>query len=260
MSIPYRNDVEALRERKSTLEGELAKLREQTTRLGDLKAKEVELATELARVEGRLSGGETRRALPLLDQVRVASPCSADWNAMVGDDHVRFCSGCEKNVFNLSTLSRDAAETLLRDRLGTDLCIRFYQRTDGTILSQDCPTGVKKKRRKKLAFAVAGAGALAAAATMFTKSTCSHGGAFGTTVTQGAMGPVAPIVESTPSEEPEPANEPKTVDDAKEAEPPPPPPPHVMGKMMQGGIGPRPDPKKPTPRAPTMGTVGVPTR
>jgi hypothetical protein len=164
VTTPYRNEIDALRERQAALQAEISKLREQTNHLDALRSREAELAGELAAVEGRLSAGPAKRALPLLDQVRVASPCKADWNEMLGDERVRFCLSCEKNVYNLSSMQREDAENLLRERLGNDLCIRFYQRADGTILTQDCPEGVKKKRRKKLALAVAGAGAMAAAA------------------------------------------------------------------------------------------------
>ena len=175
MTTPYRNEVDALRERKTALESEIAKLREQATGLDALRAREAEVARELEAVDARLrASGATRRPLPLLDQVRVASPCKADWNEMLGDERVRFCLGCEKNVYNLSSMAKDAAEALLRERLGNDLCVRFYQRADGTILTQDCPVGVSKKRRRKLVLAVAGAGAMAAAAaTMFVRGTTS---------------------------------------------------------------------------------------
>lgn len=102
------------------------------------------------------------RKLPMLDAVRVASPCNASWNEMVGDDRVRFCGSCQKNVYNLSAMLSHEAEELLG--LNGELCVRFYQRADGTVMTQDCPVGVKKKQRKKLALSVAGAGALAAAA------------------------------------------------------------------------------------------------
>lgn len=169
MSTPYRNEIDALRERKTALEGEITALRDQTTSLDELRAREAELARELSAVDGRIAAGNAmRRPLPLLDQVRVASPCKADWNEMLGDERVRFCLGCEKSVYNLSAMQKDDAEALLRERLGNELCVRFYERTDGTILTQDCPVGVKKKRRKQLVLAVAGAGAMAAAAaTMF---------------------------------------------------------------------------------------------
>ncbi len=176
MSTPYRNEIDALRERQAALKTELSRLREQTTQLDELRARQAGLAAELGEVEGRLNAGAQKRTLPLLDQLRIASPCKAEWDEMLGDERVRFCLGCEKNVYNLSSMPREAAEDLLRARLGNDLCVRFYQRADGTILTQDCPEGVKKKRRKKLVLAVAGAGAMAAAAaTMFMKTTCTKG-------------------------------------------------------------------------------------
>ena len=48
----------------------------------------------------------------MLDQIKIASPCSADWERMEGTDRVRFCAECKKNVFNLSAIfqSRDLRE------------------------------------------------------------------------------------------------------------------------------------------------------
>jgi hypothetical protein len=229
VSTPYRNEIDALRERKTALEAEITNLRDQTTRLDELRAREAELARELAGVDVRLNAGAPKRALPLLDQVRVASPCTADWNEMLGDERVRFCLSCEKNVFNLSSMTRDDAEDLLREKLGDEVCVRFYQRADGTILTQDCPTGVKKKRRKKLALAVAGAGAMAAAAaTMFMKGTC----------TQGEYGPVAgaAVYEGEPRAtmgEVEPAPVPSVMGTATPhvVEPPDPGPRVTAGRM-----------------------------
>jgi hypothetical protein len=77
---------------------------------------------------------------------------------------VRFCGHCEKNVFNLSAMSRDEAEALIIAS-GSKLCVRIYRRPDGTALTQDCPVGVRRKRRKQLAVALVGGGALAALAS-----------------------------------------------------------------------------------------------
>lgn len=102
-----------------------------------------------------------RRQLPLLDQIRVASPCPAKWEEMVGNDRKRFCLSCDKHVFNLSALSREDAEQFLAENAGGEVCVRYYQRADGTIMTSDCSVGVRRKNRKKLALAVAGAGAMA---------------------------------------------------------------------------------------------------
>lgn len=77
-----------------------------------------------------------------LDTIRVATPCSADWNAMSGNDQVRFCSHCSLNVYNLSEMSRHDAEALVREKEGR-LCVRFHQRADGTMITQDCPVGLR---------------------------------------------------------------------------------------------------------------------
>ncbi len=90
-----------------------------------------------------------------LNNVKIASPCSADWNAMIGDDRKRFCGQCSLNVYNLSEMSKAAAEELLMNSEGR-LCVRLYRRTDGTVISQDCPVGWKaaKQRISKVAAAV----------------------------------------------------------------------------------------------------------
>jgi len=49
-----------------------------------------------------------------LEQVEIASPCSAAWSDMEGDDRVRFCRQCQQNVYNLSAMSRSEAEILFK--------------------------------------------------------------------------------------------------------------------------------------------------
>jgi hypothetical protein len=83
-----------------------------------------------------------------LDVVRLASPCNVPWDAMSGDARFRFCPQCRLNVFNLSEMTRKEAEALVLQAEGR-LCIRFYRRTDGTILTSDCPVGVRAVRRKR---------------------------------------------------------------------------------------------------------------
>lgn len=82
-----------------------------------------------------------------LSHVRVASPCPADWDSMIGDERVRFCGQCELNVYNLSAMTKTQAENLIA---GTErrLCVRFYRREDGSIITQDCPVGLRAFRRR----------------------------------------------------------------------------------------------------------------
>ncbi len=72
---------------------------------------------------------------------------------MQGDDRERFCGQCEKSVYNVSAMSRSEAEALLQGPAELP-CVRFYQRTDGTILTADCPVGVVRKLRLRWAAAV----------------------------------------------------------------------------------------------------------
>jgi hypothetical protein len=82
-----------------------------------------------------------------LDELRVAAPCPADWGKMVGDERVRFCERCELHVYNLSGMTRREAEALVTNAEGR-LCVRFYRRADGTILTRNCPVGLSAVRRR----------------------------------------------------------------------------------------------------------------
>ena len=82
-----------------------------------------------------------------LNNIKIASPCSANWEEMYGDNRKRFCGECKLNVYNLSGMTKAEAENLLSNSEGR-LCVRFYRRNDGTILTQDCPVGwqaIKKR-------------------------------------------------------------------------------------------------------------------
>lgn len=84
-----------------------------------------------------------------LQHLKIASPCSQDWEAMAGDNRRRYCGECRLNVYNLSGMSRTEAENLIQNAEGR-LCVRFYQRADGSVLTEDCPVGwAKVKQRTK---------------------------------------------------------------------------------------------------------------
>ncbi len=81
-----------------------------------------------------------------LDNLQVASPCKVDWSSMSGDEQVRFCGSCRLNVYNLSGMTRSETEALLNKE--GRLCVRFFRRTDGTVLTRDCPIGLERLRWK----------------------------------------------------------------------------------------------------------------
>ena len=78
-----------------------------------------------------------------LNNIRVASPCSADWGGMIGTDRKRYCGDCKLNVYNISGMTLPEAESLLTQSEGR-LCVRYYRRADGTVLTKDCPVGWAK--------------------------------------------------------------------------------------------------------------------
>ena len=85
---------------------------------------------------------------PLLN-IRIATPCHARWDQMEGDARARFCGQCRKHVYNLSAMTTTAAAELVREKEGK-LCVRFYQRADGTMLHGDeCPVGLAARQWRR---------------------------------------------------------------------------------------------------------------
>ncbi len=81
----------------------------------------------------------------LLDHVRIASPCPMSWDEMRGNERVRFCQKCSLHVYNVAEMTRAEAEALIIEKEGR-LCARLYRRADGTILTRDCPVGLRAAR------------------------------------------------------------------------------------------------------------------
>jgi hypothetical protein len=84
---------------------------------------------------------------PQLENIKVAAPCTTEWRWMYGNDRVRFCGQCKLYVYNLSAMTREQAEDLILSAEGK-LCVRFYQRKDGTIITQNCPQGLQAIKEK----------------------------------------------------------------------------------------------------------------
>ena len=82
-----------------------------------------------------------------LDRIKIAAPCTAEWRWMYGDNRVRFCGQCNLNVYDLSAMTREEAEDLILKTEGR-LCVRFYRRKDGTVLTKNCPVGLRSIKDK----------------------------------------------------------------------------------------------------------------
>lgn len=81
-------------------------------------------------------------------KMRIAAPCTESWAEMRGDTRMRHCERCRLNVYNLSAMTRPEAEELIRRTEGR-LCVRFYQRKDGTVLTRDCPVGLEARHLRR---------------------------------------------------------------------------------------------------------------
>jgi len=56
------------------------------------------------------------------DEAKIQSPCTADWDAMTGDDTRRHCGSCNKDVHNLSAMTEEAARAVVAQK---DVCVRY---------------------------------------------------------------------------------------------------------------------------------------
>ena len=108
-----------------------------------------------------------------LDGMRIASPCSISWENMSGDDRARFCNQCNLHVYNISAMTKAQVASLIASAEGR-ICARLYRRADGTVLTRDCPVGLRAVRRR--------VSKMAGAALTAVLSLCS--GAFAQTQSQ----------------------------------------------------------------------------
>jgi hypothetical protein len=169
--MAYRDDAHSLRAYRDRVAADLDEARRAAREASDRAKSVATLEKDLAEVDAKLASFDradgASSGSPRLEDIRIAAPCNASWDDMAGDDRVRFCGKCEKNVFNLSAMPREEAQALVADRTGK-LCVRLYKRADGTVLTEDCPVGVKRRRRVRLAVAAVGGGMMAAAAAALT--------------------------------------------------------------------------------------------
>jgi hypothetical protein len=88
-----------------------------------------------------------RQSLELLPEIQIASPCTASWDSMAGDDRSRHCGECDLQVHNFAAMTTAEVLQLIRASDGR-LCARLFRRSDGTYLTSDCPVGVRQRLRR----------------------------------------------------------------------------------------------------------------
>jgi predicted small lipoprotein YifL len=190
----------------------------------------------------------SRPPVPIsLDAVDVAAPCTESWDAMTGDDRSRFCGSCRLHVYDLSSMTRDAAEEFVRTRKqgGGSVCVRLVRRADGTVVTDDCGPVRGALRRRALRVRAAAVGALA---FLFSMAACGReppAAAPAAVKPRESKPAVAPArsdpIPAAPSAQPAPAppdavappspSPPAPPDPPKPPEPPEPPRTETIGKI-----------------------------
>lgn len=112
-----------------------------------------------------------------LEVIELPAPCPADWDGMAGDDRARFCGHCSRHVYDLSALTRAAAEQLLADHGEHPPCVRLYRRRDGTVVTADCQPLWRRAARPATAASAWVARAVAAAFGLSVAGGCAMTGA-----------------------------------------------------------------------------------
>jgi hypothetical protein len=87
-----------------------------------------------------------------VNNLRVASPCQTNWENMRGNAQVRFCDLCSLNVYNISEMTETEVQSLILSSEGR-ICGKIYKRTDGTVITRDCPVGLRAYYKRTARFA-----------------------------------------------------------------------------------------------------------
>ncbi len=69
-----------------------------------------------------------------LDKIDVKTPCNESWDEMTGNNEVRFCSHCAKSVHDISAMTRQKAEKLVKKSNG-NLCVRYVKTPTGKLIT-----------------------------------------------------------------------------------------------------------------------------
>jgi hypothetical protein len=59
-----------------------------------------------------------------IQQLRITSPCSVEWDAMIGNDRVRFCEHCQLSVHHVDALTRKQFRRLIARSNGR-ICVNY---------------------------------------------------------------------------------------------------------------------------------------
>ena len=81
-----------------------------------------------------------------VEKIVIQAPCQVGWDEMAGDDMIRFCGQCKKNVHNLSTLPDDRLAEVLAERKIKETCVIMSKDRNGRVRFDNCPVALRKVR------------------------------------------------------------------------------------------------------------------
>lgn len=134
-----------------------------------------------------------------LNVIDIPNPCAMPWDEMTGDERVRFCGKCQKNVYHLSHMTREEAERLIAEKEG-GLCVQFYRRADGSVVTRDCTVVAVAKKAGNAFWLVACSFAAAFTFVVFGRQLDWFGGSGNQTFSCVGGGIVPHRASSTPTE------------------------------------------------------------
>ncbi len=141
---PYRGQREALIARRRVLGDELAEAERVLSR-------REEIASEIHGIDAQLRD----RTTALLDAIAIPTRCRARWDDMVGNEVVRHCGKCHREVHDLSRMTRAEIEALLGVESPLP-CVRLRRRPDGRVVTADCPVEAPSVAARALRTVTAG--------------------------------------------------------------------------------------------------------
>lgn len=94
-----------------------------------------------------------------INSIRIAKPCSVPWESTTGDERIRRCGECKMNIYNTAAMNADEVRKLVENPKER-LCLRLYRRADGTLMTADCPRGIRALRKRAARYAGAALAAL----------------------------------------------------------------------------------------------------
>lgn len=75
-------------------------------------------------------------------EIKIASPCNVPLSEMEDRGNCFHCNSCKLNVYHFSNLTNAEIADLLNEN-NEKLCIGIFRREDGTMITKDCPLGLR---------------------------------------------------------------------------------------------------------------------